>query len=647
VALRSLWSQAFVTALAGAWCRDADDARRECHQLLLQQSELSPDGMRSEGQGCVAFGRGLYKTLPEDDWDRQPIYLERSALLIVADIRIDNRQDFENLLGLTAASSVSDAELFALAYEKSGDKVFEDIVGDFAVAVWSSRQAELTLARDPGGQRPMHYRVDNDQIRFCSMPRPLARKESTGICAVNERHVATFIADIQNSGTETYYSDVHRVEPGTVCRFSDYGRSMKHRSFWAPPESLLKFKSDREYQEAFLELLDTATRARLRRRCAAVGGHLSAGLDSTAVATSAATILGNSDQRFIALTSAPRQGGDWPAPKGRISDESEYAAETAARYPNIDHAIVRPSNNLLDILQRDATLFQSPIGHPCNHSWWSALNEAARARGANVVLTGEIGNLTISAGRVSVLSDILFAGHVLTWAREAARIGRSADLSWKGLMAVSLRPIIPHALWSLALKRRGTSASGREGLQFVQDAWLPQLEDGGLPTSTRGNLVYKSDRDTRLAIIRDHDPAVFKKATLGRWGVDERDVTVDRRLVDFCFGLPASQLLRDGVRRRLARTALRGRAPARVLHAPRGYQCADWFASVDKRQFDALISRLEASSSVTGLLRLDRMREAIASWPPHQLGAESVIARYRLALLRAASAGCFLAGAQT
>jgi asparagine synthase (glutamine-hydrolysing) len=635
-----------VTAIAGAWCRDADDARRACRELLLQQSELAPDGTSSEGQGCVAFGRGLFKTLPEDDWDRQPIYLERSGLLIVADIRIDNRHEFENLLGLTTASAVSDAELFALAYENIGDEIFQEIVGDFAVAVWNSRQAQLMLARDPGGQRPLHYRVDNDHIRFSSMPRPLARRESAGVCVLNERHVATFIADIQNSGTETYYSDVHRVEPGTAYRFSDYGRLIEHHSFWAPPESILKFKNDHEYKEAFLELLDTATRARLRRRCPAVGGHLSAGLDSTAVATSAATILGSSGQRFLALTSAPRQGIDWPAPKGRIADESGYAAETAARYPNIDHAIIRPSSNLLEILQRDATLFQSPIGHPCNHSWWSALNEAARAHGANVVLTGEIGNLTISAGRVSVLSDILFGGHVLTWAREAAKIGRSADLSWKGLMAVSLRPLIPHTLWSLALKRRGASASGREGLQFVQDSWLRQLDDGGLSSSTRGNLVYKSDRATRLAIIRDHDPAVFKKATLGRWGVDERDVTVDRRLVDFCFRLPASQLLRDGIRRRLARTALRGRAPARVLDAPRGYQCADWFASLDKRQLDALISKLEDSTSVKGLLRLDRMREATASWPPHQLGAESVIARYRLALLRAASAGCFLAGAQ-
>jgi asparagine synthase (glutamine-hydrolysing) len=633
-----------VTAIAGAWCRDADGARRECHELLLQQSELAPDGTSSEGQGCVAFGRGLFKTLPEDDWDRQPIYLQRTGLLIVADIRIDNRLDFENLLGFTAGSLVSDAELFALAYERAGDKVFRDIVGDFAAAIWDSRQAQLTLARDPGGQRPLHYRVDKDGIRFSSMPRPLARRESAGVCIVNERHVARFIADVQNSGTETYYSNVHRIEPGTVCQFSDYGRLVEIQSFWTPPESLLKFKSDHEYQEAFLELLDNATRARLRRRCPAVGGHLSAGLDSTAVATSAATILGSSGQRFVALTSAPRQGGDWPAPKGRIADESGYAAETAARYPNIDHAIVRPSGSLLDVLQRDATLFQSPIGHPCNHSWWSALNEAARARGANVVLTGEIGNLTISAGRVSVLSDILFGGHVLTWAREAAKIGRSADLSWKGLMAVSLRPLIPHTLWSWALKRRGATASGHEGLQFVQDIWLRQLEDGGLPTSTRGNLVYKSDRDTRLAIIRDHDPAVFKKATLGRWGIDERDVTVDRRLVDFCFRLPASQLLRDGVRRRLARTALRGRAPARVLHAPRGYQCADWFASIDKPQLDALIAKLEASSSVKGLLRLDRMREATASWPPHELGSESVIARYRLALLRAASAGCFVAG---
>jgi asparagine synthase (glutamine-hydrolysing) len=632
-----------VTALAGIWWRSGGDASKRCRELLHRQRELSPHGSASIAWGQVTFGRGLFKTLPEDDWDRQPIYLKDAELLIVADIRIDNRDYFERRLMINERDPISDAELFSLAYASSGEAVFSEIIGDFAVAIWHLREGQLSLARDPGGQRPLHYRVDPEGLSFSSMPRPLASggRGGEGI-DIDERQVAKFVADVPTSGSGTYYAGVRRVEPGQICRFFAYGTAEKFSTCWTPPSDILCLQNDQEYQEAFVELLDRATASRLRRRSTPVGSHLSAGLDSTAVSTSAATILGGSGHRLIALTSAPRLGCEWPAPRGRISDESGYAAETAAMYPNMEHVIVRPSGDLLDILVRDATLFQAPIGHPCNHSWWSALNDAARDRGASVILTGETGNLTISAGGVSVLADMLSQGHLLTWAREASRLSRSADLSWRGLLALSLRPLIPHAWWSKALSRSKAAASGREGLEFIQDAWLARL--GAEGSATRGNFPYQSDRDRRLAVLRDHDPAIFKKVTLGRWGVDERDVTVDRRLLDFCLRLPSSQLLRDGMRRRLARTALRQRVPQRVLQAPRGYQCADWFSTIKGRKIASITSELEADPRAAELLRIDRLREASAHWPPDDPSSDSAIARYRLGLLRALAAGHFLIG---
>lgn len=584
----------------------------------------------------------MFKTLPEDDWDLQPIYLKEHGLLIVADVRIDNRHHFEQTLPTGGRHAVSDAELFSLAYARAGEDVFSELIGDFAAAIWHLDQNRLTLVRDPGGQRPLHYRVEEGGVRFASMPRPLSIDWGHGY-AVDELQVANFVADIPNSGSSTYYTDVRRVEPGQVCQFFDFGEVKKFSTWWAPPTNTLHLKNDEEYREAFVELLDLATAARLRRRTGAVGSHLSAGLDSNAVTTSAATVLNRTGERLIALTSAPRPGCKWPAPRGRISDESGYAAETVAMHTNVDHVIVRPSGDLLATLTRDATLFQAPIGHPCNHSWWSSLNEAARERGASVVLTGETGNLTISAGGVSVLADYLYQGRVLTWAREASRLSRAADLTRRGLLALSLRPFVPHAWWTTAIARNRTTASGREALEFLQDAWLARLSLDGSEAATRGNLAYQLDRDRRLAALRDHDPAVFKKATLGKWGVDERDVTVDRRLLDFCLRLPASQLLRDGMRRRLARTALRQRVPQRVLQAPRGYQCADWYAKIEGGRIEAMIAKL-ADPSAAALLRLDRLHEAVTTWPPDNPGSDSAIARYRIGLLRAIAAGYFLRG---
>jgi asparagine synthase (glutamine-hydrolysing) len=160
-------------------------------------------------------------------------------------------------------------------------------------------------------------------------------------------------------------------------------------------------------------------------------------------------------------------------------------------------------------------------------------------------------------------------------------------------------------------------------------------------TEARGGQPAKDDREMRWNLLQQHEPGNFRKGTLARWGVDERDPTADRRLADFCFALPPEQLFRGGVTRRLARVALADRLPASVLNGPRGYQYPGWYEGIDRAALDRVLNDLEGDAAAASLLDFPRLRALSSAWPSSGWESLDVIVTYRLGFLMTLSAGAF------
>src|SRR5437763_9947232 len=110
----------------------------------------------------------------------------------------------------------------------------------------------------------------------------------------------------------------------------------------------------------------------------------------------------------------------------------------------------------------------------------------------------------------------------------------------------------------------------------------------------------------------------YRKGILGGWGIDKRDATADRRLVEFCLSLPLDMLLSKGERRPLARAALADRLPAEVLDAKgKGYQAADWHEALtrDRPAIAALVERVADDETASSVVDVDWLRAALADWP--------------------------------
>lgn len=598
---------------------------------MLQAQRAYGDVPRTATLRGASFGAILREQTLEDAFDRQPL-IQSNCFMLVADVRLDNREELLDALGLSDAN-LADSDILLEAWLRWKESCLERLVGDFAFALWDSDEQRLTLARDATGQRPLLYWHDGDRLAFASVPNgllacPFVR---TGF---SFEMLAYETLDIPNTSEATYFDRISRVRPGHFATFDRGGT--RQVDYWNPATDFLDF-SDDQFVKAYHEQVERAVGAALRRKSGGIGVHLSSGLDSSLVTATAARL--SPDEKPIAFTSAPRLGFDGPVQKDRIGDESQLAACTAEMY-GIEHVVVRPTGRVLQQLRDHNRLYQEPNRNVPNMQWWTAIHHCARKRGVSTVLTGEMGNLSINAGELIVLADWVHRGEFGEWWRQAKGVAKNRKARWRGILINSFESWVGARLVR-HLERRFMGAPGDRDQSYLHDHWLRELRDASLQ-STR-DFMQGSFNERRLKVIRSEDIAIHRKSALAESGIDERDPLANRNLIEFSLRLPPEQMLQRGEWRPLAKRALAGRLPEAVLHAQqRGYQAADWFERISKEEARAIIEEISTSSAVNRLFDLERVRRDIERWP--SAGAADFNSRmiYRTGLIWVLSAGVFL-----
>ena len=637
-----------MSALAGIWhFGGAADNLEDCRRMLNAQSVYGSYKVQAVPKGAVALGRRLAKLLPEDIYDEQPLIGGGGRYLLVADLRLDNRDELAATLNIHADSvkSMCDAAILLAAFEKWDEQCCEKLVGDYAFAVWDIVDQRLLLARDFLGSRPLYYHRSDRFLALASMPKGLHALPEIPR-APDEERVAEYLTLMPEYGTQSFFRGVERVEPGTAVTFTRDG--LRARRHWQWDGRRLVLPRSEDYVEGLRHHLDEAVRARLRGGGSTVASHLSSGFDSSAVATTAARLLAPSGGKVVAFTAAPRQGYELPASNRAIDDESDLAAITAAMHANIEHFVVRGAGRSpLDSLDRIFFLFEHPVLNLCNQVWISAINDEVRRRKINVLLTGQMGNMTLSYNGTEVFFELMRGLRWAEWAQLAISAHRNGH-RWRGIVNLTFAPWYPLFLRRFLALFSKAHIFSLDQYSAINPARVSELDLHGRARARGLDFSYpewRSGLDMRLWMLRLFDPGYYGKGTLGGWGIDLRDPTADRRLVEFCLSVPTEQFFRDGVLKALGRAALLDRVPVEVLSEKRkGRQAVDWHEglTVARQQLRDEISRFEQIPASARALDLNRMRTMVENWPTDGWHRPEVMQRYRLAVLRGVLSGHFL-----
>jgi asparagine synthase (glutamine-hydrolysing) len=645
-----------MTAIAGLWQHDGVNHIGE--RVTRMGAALAAYGPDRAGISDIAAA-GLALTCRQshitdtDMIDRQPLWDGDRRICVVADARIDNAAELAPGFGWAAgeAERCSDAALILAAYRRWGPDCVGRLTGDFAFALWDDQEQRLLLARDHYGGRPLFFAHRPGLFAFASMPKGLfALGEFSN--ALDATELGAHVALLPQEGTRTLYRDLSRVPPGHYLLVQ--GERRRLVQYWPGPFKEPARSGDyREHVEEFGRLYTQAVRACLRvRPGGGIGSHLSAGYDSASVTALAARELSAQAKGLTAFTGAPRDGFTGPYPSARVIDESGVAAEVARRFSNIEHRIIHagPDGPLRD-LERTLPYLETPFLNICNLGWARVIEETAARSGIKVLLIGAMGNLTASFEGQYHLARLFRQGRWWQLAILARGLMREGA-GWRMVASAALGPYQPALLRRLRHRNRpGVFAHTALSPAFAASMDMDRL------AAARGSFPprFSDSRTARLFMIRLADPGVYHHASLAEHGVDIRDPTADRRLLDFCLTIPEGFFIRDGRRASLFRDAMAGLLPDAMLNRRiRGVQAADWYEKVvaSRDAMAAELARLRSSPMASRVLDLDRLCRLVAdlpdpATPPEQIPAEQFTSldgdmAYRLALLRGLSVGRFI-----
>jgi asparagine synthase (glutamine-hydrolysing) len=615
------------------------------------QALLEPYGRDAQArwQGTAAtLLRTLLRTTPEDSFDQQPLVDPASGTVLVFDGRLDNRDEVARELALrgSEAEFMPDSALVLRACLRWDTRAVVHLIGDFALACWQPHRRRLWLARDPMGHRPLYWHRHSDFFAFATMPKALFTVPGIPRALCEER-LHDYLCLWPTVGPESLFKDIYRVEPGELLLL-DGDRITTHRFHQFDPERQIHLPSDDDYLEAFREHLDRAVAVRLRSN-GPIASQLSSGFDSSTVTAIAARQLAERGAPLLAYTAVPRAGFDGPVPKGRHADEGPAARALAARFPNIEHILIRPGGTSpIDNLRHDVEALDLPPLNLCNMVWLEAIKTHAAQRGVKVLLNGSRGNFTIShTAGMAHLAGLLGQGEWAAWWREARALKRRhPQRRWRGLLATSLARNLPPVLWSILERIRGGSGKVTDYAP-INPAFMAGIQArrrAKKPAGRRDDRPGSDPRRTRIAALNGLDEGEYMAAA-NTQGLDQRDPTADVRLAEFCLALPDSQYLREGNTRWLLRRLMDGVLPPEILDArTRGLQAADWYEAAGQalprlREEVASLMRHDAAGDY---LDLEALRDAVDNWPESGWETPAIEQTYRLKLLRGLSAGAFL-----
>ncbi len=459
----------------------------------------------------------------------------------------------------------SDAEVLVHLYEERGEGLVDELVGMFAFAIVDLRAgaAELLLARDRLGIKPMYFARTAEGLVFGSEPKAILEG---GWTPRNLRPEALldYLVQGYSGGEHGAWEGMARLAPGSVLRWRP-GEEVRTRRYWDLPTDGPR---DPAANDEILEWLDRVVEDRLIADVP-LGAFLSGGIDSTAVVTSMAR---SSAGPPVVCSVGFRE---------RSHDELETARATAQRLGAVQHTAVLEADPT-DAIETLPWFYDEPHADPSTLPTW-LVSRMAREH-VTVALSGDGGDETF-AGYRRYVHDVA-----------ENRLRRGLGSPGRAL-ARTLGGVYPRLDWAPRFLR------GRTFLRNVGDD----------PARAYWRSVTRLDREEAAELLApdvtarlaDHDPfdafaahyarpegsdslyraqyadfhtylpdQILAKVDRASMAVslEVRVPILDHRFVERFAPLPAAEKVRGSRGKHAFREALRGRIPGEVLDgAKRGF----------------------------------------------------------------------------
>ena len=407
----------------------------------------------------------------------------------------------------------TDTEVLVHLYEEYGPELVHALDGMFCFAIWDSRSAELLIARDRFGEKPLFYSAQGGQLAFASELTALAAAGGVGAeldpAAVDEYFVYGYLP-----ADRSILAGARQLPPAHLLRWRPGGEP-ELEAYWRPPVPVAA--SDEPLDDLVRELrrlLEDSVRSRLIADVP-LGVFLSGGVDSTLIAALAAR---ESSTPIKTFTVGYDVGEVSEAEQARATAEeigSEHheltlpLAEVAAHVPDVLAALDQPlADQSLPAFHAIARFARESVtvavggegadelfgGYP-RYRWLARAEALGRRLPRPLAAAGARGlERALPAGRASRIADVVEPRSSIE--RHLEWVAGERLAARKALYGPRLRDSRSAAALAAELDGIGSGAEQAAGRFMLLDQrhWLP------------GDVLTKADRASMLVSLEVRTP---------------------------------------------------------------------------------------------------------------------------------------------
>ncbi len=520
----------------------------------------------------------------------------------------------------------SDTETLTAGFDAWGiPKTLQRASGMFAIAVWDRQRAELSLARDRLGEKPLYYGTQGASLFFGSELKAL-RAHPAFVAQLDSSAVAGFLRVGYVPSPLSIYAGIHKLPPGTFVVARRGEPCSRPTAYW----SLLQVvrQGQREpfagnEDDAVDELERTLTKAVVAQQMSDVplGAFLSGGVDSSLIV---ALMQAASTQRVRTVTMA----FDNPT-----YNEAPHARAVAAHLGTEHTEVLVTPSDAQAVIESLPTLYDEPFADASQIPTF-LVSKAARSQ-VTVALSGDAGDELFGGYNRYVRGRRLLALPRLLRQKMARGIGALRPEVWDRVYALA-HPIMPSALRVQAPGEKAhklaailDAPSRAASYARLTSMWphdvLPTAEVAG-PSPVLDVWDSLSDLDCdehrmmaidAISYLPDDILCKVDRAAMGI-SLETRVPFLDPEVVAFAWRLPLHLKIRDGRGKWILRQLLYRHVPRALIERPKmgfGIPLGEWLRGPLRDWAEALLN--EQLLDGTGLLSARPIRQL---WSEHLAG---------------------------
>lgn len=377
-----------IAGIAGSL--DQEDASVRLRKMSNRMAHRGPDAEGYFAERGIALGHRRLSIIDLSEKANQPLFDSTERFSIILNGEIYNYKEIKASLPDYPFVTDSDTEAIVAAYATHGPACLSMINGMFAFAIWDRENAELFVARDRLGVKPLYYTLTDDGVFiFASEIRAILE---SGLVQrkLSETGLYDYLMYQSTYAPATIVDGIFQLKAGEYCVFAK--GELSFTSYWKIEETDTDRCVDQlpEVHKNVRELLTRSIEMRLVSDVR-LGAFLSGGIDSSAVVGLMSEVCDEPVETF-SVNFAEKD-----------FDESAYSDLVAKRFRTRHTKVFLSSNDFLDELPNALTSTDSPSGDGINTY---IVSKATKKAGIKVALSGLGG-------------DELFAGYpnFLRWAK--------------------------------------------------------------------------------------------------------------------------------------------------------------------------------------------------------------------------------------